>query len=410
MKKYSSGWRKVLLIIALLALNIVEQAGSVTSASIPQMAKSFPQISEVSIELVTTIVSIFVTIFVLISGFMTKKFGQKNIAITGLLIASVSSIIPAFSNDFTLIMWSRAILGVGIGLANPLAISLIGEFFSGDTLANLMGWRSAVASVGGAVMTFIAGQFLLISWHASYLVYLLFIPTLLLFIFFVPSPEKHGIKKETKEDTTVKSKKSESKHSIWPIIALSMLLFIYCACAMVLGLKMAKFFIDAGLGSPTDASTVLSVFGLAQLAGGALFGVVYKFLKKATFPLGLMVSSFGIVGIALSKSMLMVLVCGVLAGAFGGLAVPYIFTKVAQLSNTKEAPLNNAIILVGSNLGTFLSPYVGKLLGSTSKLSIQNAGIVLVIVSIIIIAVMVTKNLKAKKDKSMVMKNQVVHQ
>ncbi|USR88114.1 MFS transporter [Lactiplantibacillus pentosus] len=101
----------------------------------------------------------------------------------GLAIAAISSIIPAFSNSFTLIMVSRAVLGIGIGLANPLAISLIGVFFYGDQRATLMGWRSAIAGVGTAIMTYVAGQLLNINWHAAYWVYLLFIPTLLLFVF-----------------------------------------------------------------------------------------------------------------------------------------------------------------------------------------------------------------------------------
>ena len=102
------------------------------------MAKSFPNEALVNIELVTTVVSIFVTIFVLVSGVIVKWIGQKRTAILGLLIASVSSIIPAIINNFTAILISRAILGIGIGLANPLAISLIGVFFYGDQRAKLM--------------------------------------------------------------------------------------------------------------------------------------------------------------------------------------------------------------------------------------------------------------------------------
>lgn len=131
--------KKNLLIFSLLSLNIVEQAASVISGTIPGMAKSFPAQSEVNIEMLTTIVSIFVTIFVLVSGFIVKKIGQKQTAIIGLTIATVSSVIPFFSNSFILIMISRALLGVGIGLANPLAISLIGAFFKGEERAKIMG-------------------------------------------------------------------------------------------------------------------------------------------------------------------------------------------------------------------------------------------------------------------------------
>lgn len=129
MSKNISKFHYALIVLALLSLNIVEQAASVINATIPGMKGTFSNQSLVNIELITTIVSMFVTIFVLISGFVVKQIGQKNTAILGLAIASISSIIPAFLNDFNIIIISRAILGAGIGLANPLAISLIGVSF-----------------------------------------------------------------------------------------------------------------------------------------------------------------------------------------------------------------------------------------------------------------------------------------
>lgn len=77
MTSYNKGFKKIMLIISLLALNIVEQAASVISSTIPQMSQAFPEQSQVQIELVTTVVSVFVTVFVLISGFITNKIGQK---------------------------------------------------------------------------------------------------------------------------------------------------------------------------------------------------------------------------------------------------------------------------------------------------------------------------------------------
>ncbi|MDF2313330.1 MFS transporter [Lactiplantibacillus pentosus] len=139
MSAENHSFKNILIIIALLSLNIVEQAASVITATIPGMAKTFTNVSLVNIELITTVVSIFVTVFVLISGVIVKKIGQKQTAVLGLAIAAISSIIPAFSNSFTLIMVSRAVLGIGIGLANPLAISLIGVFFYGDQLLPALG-------------------------------------------------------------------------------------------------------------------------------------------------------------------------------------------------------------------------------------------------------------------------------
>ncbi|TGD24625.1 MFS transporter [Companilactobacillus suantsaicola] len=391
MQSYSKGFRKVMLIISLLALNIVEQAASAISGAIPQMASAFPQQSEVHVELVTTVVSIFVTFFVLVSGFITKWIGQKQTAVLGLSVAAVSSIIPAFSSNFMAIMVSRAVLGIGIGLANPLAISLIGEFFHGDTLANLMGWRSAVASVGVSVMTFLACQLLQISWHAAYWVYLLFIPTLVLFIIFVPSPEKvmknnQNINVEKKDN----KKKGDSnevapKGALLTAISLAALLLVYMSCAMVSYIKLASMYVQTGIGTPTQASTAISILGFAQLIGGALFGMAFKFFKKNVLPLGVGLSGITMILMTFSTNTVMIAVLGGLSGLFGGMAVPYIFTKINMMSTTKTAPLNNALVLVGSNLGSFVAPFFASALGGTALISLRNAGWVIILLTVIIV-------------------------
>ena len=86
--------------------------------------------------MITTIV-LFVTIFVLVSGLIVNKLGQKTTAVLGIAIAAVSSIIPAFSNSFNMIMVSRAISVSG--LATTSAVSLIAN--SLRATSGPLGWR-----------------------------------------------------------------------------------------------------------------------------------------------------------------------------------------------------------------------------------------------------------------------------
>lgn len=397
-----SKFKKIMLIISLLALNIVEQAASVISATIPQMAKAFPDHSQVQIEMITTIVSMFVTIFVLVSGLIVNKLGQKTTAVLGIAIAAVSSIIPAFSNSFNMIMVSRAILGVGIGLANPLAVSLIGEFFEGDFLAHLMGWRAAASGIGTSLMTLLAGQLLKISWHAAYLVYLLFVPTLIFFIFFVPDPEKAGIKKQeaAENDQAAPTEETAEKHARGKVIFYAAVLFAYFSGVMVAMIKLATMYVENGVGTPSQASTVFACLNFAQLLGGLVFGVLYKFLKSKILPLGILLSGLTLVAMAMTTSNGAMIALGIASGFFGGVSIPYIFTRVSQLSVTKTAPMNNALVLVGSNIGSFLAPYTASLLGKTAAASIRNAGFALIVIAaIVLVSLLAVK--KASPDHAL---------
>lgn len=377
-----------LIILALLSLNIVEQAASVINGTIPGMAKTFSQQSLMSIELVTTIVSVFVTIFVLISGVIVKHIGQKQTAVLGLVIATFSSIVPAFANNFMVILVSRAILGIGIGLANPLAISLIGVFFYGDERAKLMGWRSAIAGIGTACMTFIAGQLLEINWHAAYWVYLLFLPTLILFILFVPDPVKSGaIERQEMEQKNELAKNREQgnhvkKDSIGLIVSLAVLTFFTLIATMVFAVKLPTFFVQNHIGSATDASNVWSAVNIATVLGGFLFGPCYKKLGKYILPLALILAGIAISLTSVAKSLGVIYFIACVAGIGGSLSIPYIFNRISEISSAQKAPFFTSIALIGSNLGSFLSPLAGTLLGNQAQTAIFNAGMINVILAI----------------------------
>ncbi|WP_295731410.1 MFS transporter [uncultured Limosilactobacillus sp.] len=376
-----------LIILALLSLNIVEQAASVVNATIPGMAKSFPAQSLVHIELVATVVSVFVTIFVLISGAVVRQIGQKQTAILGLLIATISSVVPAMANNFTVVLVSRAVFGIGIGLANPLAISMIGVFFTGERRARLMGWRSAVAGIGTAIMTYVAGKLLLFGWHQAYWVYLLFLPTLLLFVFFVPDPEKVGLVtlKPKDEGWQATTNQAMGKNPSGLIIMYAVLIFLLLVLTMVFAVKLPTFFVQSGIGSATQASTTWSIVNVTTVIGGFIFGPVYKKLGKYVLPLSLVLGGLCIFLIGISHSVLMVQVIAGISGIASSLAIPYIFERVSEVSSSQRAPFYTSIVLVGSNLGSFLSPYAGEILGTTAKATIIHAGICEIVLAIIIL-------------------------
>lgn len=383
----SSKLKKWLLIISLLGFNIVEQATSATSSTVPEMAKSFPKIPMVQIQMVTTIGAVFTMIFVFISGLVSTRVGQKKIAILGLAVSAVSSVIPAFSNNFQMILASRAVMGIGIGLANPLAISMIGEFFHGDTLNTLMGWRSSIASLGSSLMTLLAGFLMANSWHAAYWVYLMFIPILIMMIIFVPDPQKQIENSDDQNVQTIEVKEVP-KNARLEVIGEAVVMFLVMASVMTFMLNLALMYVQKKIGTPTQASTMISFWSICQLIGGILFGKLYKKLGKNTLPLGLLVFGLTLALVGFANNQIVIGALMLINGTLGGLVIPYVYTRIAELSNVKTAPFNNAIALIGSNLSAFLSPYIGKILGGASAaMALRNAGLLSIAVAAVVLAI-----------------------
>lgn len=394
-----SKYRKIMLLTAILLLGVLDQAPSVVNSTIPAMTETFSGHALSLIESITTIVNLFVTIFVLVSGFLVNKIGQKQTALLGIGIAAISSIVPVFSTNFYVVLGSRAVLGIGIGLSNALAASLLSAFFKGNELAKYMGWRTAAGGIGTSLMTMVAGQLLKLSWHMSYLVYILFVPTLLLFIFFVPEPEKYGVfvqKNEEKKKSEKEAIADNKLAGLGTVLALAVLFFFFLVGATIFGTKLAQIFVTKNIGTASEASVVASIFTLSQMFGGMLFGYCYKHFGTKMLPVTILLRGLPLLVIGVVNSKILIGLMAVIFGLAGGMTVSLIFMTVSTVITPKNATLYNAIPMVGSNLGAFCAPFIAGYMGSAPDTAMRNAGWMYVVMSVVVIVVLTAVSAKRK--------------
>ena len=394
-----SKYRKIMLLTAILLLGVLDQAPSVVNSTIPAMTETFSGHALSLIESITTIVNLFVTIFVLVSGFLVNKIGQKQTALLGIGIAAISSIVPVFSTNFYVVLGSRAVLGIGIGLSNALAASLLSAFFKGNELAKYMGWRTAAGGIGTSLMTMVAGQLLKLSWHMSYLVYILFVPTLLLLIFFVPEPEKYGVfvqKNEEKKKSEKEANADNKLAGLGTVLALAVLFFFFLVGATIFGTKLAQIFVTKNIGTASEASVVASIFTLSQMFGGMLFGYCYKHFGTKMLPVTILLRGLPLLVIGVVNSKIVIGLMAVIFGLAGGMTVSLIFMTVSTVITPKNATLYNAIPMVGSNLGAFCAPFIAGYMGSAPDTAMRNAGWMYVVMSVVVIVVLTAVSAKRK--------------
>ena len=394
-----SKYRKIMLLTAILLLGVLDQAPSVVNSTIPAMTETFSGHALSLIESITTIVNLFVTIFVLVSGFLVNKIGQKQTALLGIGIAAISSIVPVFSTNFYVVLGSRAVLGIGIGLSNALAASLLSAFFKGNELAKYMGWRTAAGGIGTSLMTMVAGQLLKLSWHMSYFVYILFVPTLLLFIFFVPEPEKYGVfvQKNEEKKKSVKEANADNKLAgLGTVLALAVLFFFFLVGATIFGTKLAQIFVTKNIGTASEASVVASIFTLSQMFGGMLFGYCYKHFGTKMLPVTILLRGLPLLVIGVVNSKILIGLMAVIFGLAGGMTVSLIFMTVSTVITPKNATLYKAIPMVGSNLGAFCAPFIAGYMGSAPDTAMRNAGWMYVVMSVVVIVVLTAVSAKRK--------------
>ena len=149
-------------------------------------------LSPSQVDILISIPSFAIMIMILINTRLAKYLNERLMIIGGLLLLSLSGTAPLFIQNYTFVLISRILLGLGIGLINSRAVSMISERFSGNERTVLLGYRSSAETLGNAFLTFIAGRLLLIHWTRVFIIYALGFVILILYLAFVPKRPENG--------------------------------------------------------------------------------------------------------------------------------------------------------------------------------------------------------------------------
>ncbi len=85
--------------------------------------------------------------------------------VSGLLIFSLCGLLPLLNQSYWLMFVSRLVFGMGIGLLNAKAISIVSERYKGQERVRLLGLRGSAEVVGTAFLTLASAGFF--SWLAG---------------------------------------------------------------------------------------------------------------------------------------------------------------------------------------------------------------------------------------------------
>ncbi|MGM0239774.1 MFS transporter [Enterococcus sp. AZ103] len=345
--------KNFLLKIGILSVSLILVSSLSISPAIPAIEGYFDHISASSIELMTTVPSFSVMIMVLLSSFISNKIGEKVTVILGLSLVLVAGVLPFFLNDFSAVFLSRIILGVGLGLINSLAVSLISINFKGKESAYLMGLRSAFESGGQAILTFLAGQLILFNWQSVFLIYLLALPILLLFMFSYPDNKKKD------SDVEIDNRKQSVN---FYVILIAVFLVVIVGAQTAIIIRISGIVTSFNFGNMVDASRVQTLMTVAGMILGVFFGRIFISIRYFTASLGLIMMTMAHFLVYSANNLMVITVGAVLAGAAYPLLISLMFHLVSEVCRSGSETLCMSVALVGCNLGGSSAPYLLKLI------------------------------------------------
>ena len=307
----------------------------------------------------TACLYIGVGLFQVPGGVIAAKYGAKNTAIVGVLIASIAVTLTAFTAEFYQLVLLRFIVGVGSALFFAPGVTLIARTFRRDSQGFGVGTFQSAYYVGGVLGLFAWSVLAeMIGWRFSLITSGL-LGLLGCLLIFVKVP-----KDELRSDFVVKGEDLRKILSNRWLVLLSLELFAFGSGTFIISSFMVYYLEQALHLSPSLAGTIGSLTPLCAMVSSPLCGMLYAKTKNARlllFFLGVLlafaVALDAIVGVAFA--IVSAILAGLSSGAFtvGYLAARDSMAASAEYESVAVSWVNTIQMLAG-----FLSPIVFSLL------------------------------------------------
>lgn len=352
-------------------------AGAAISPALGLIAQAFPETNETMIKLILTAPSLMIIPFSFLSSYLTTKTTKKTIILSGLIIYLIGGISPQFMSSIELILFFRLLLGAGVGLLMPLAMSLINDYFTGDERTKLMGYNSAFSNFGGIITMLLAGWLATFSWRVPFNVYFLGLIIFILVFFFLPKGE---VQQSDQREGKAKLPLAVYGYSL----AMGGVMLAYYSIAT----NMALYLEQNELGGTALAGTVVSFTTVGGMITSLFLVQIELTFKKYVIPVMLFGMGIAFLILSLTNSVILIMISVCFIGFGQGSLFPIFVLKVLDSVPTNLADRAVAMTSSFTFLGQFLSPIVLDTIGkitSTTSIRLQYGSLAVTIIIIVFV-------------------------
>ena len=142
------------------------------TSSLIYIYQDYANYSESVVTMILTIPNLTVMIGLLLAPVLVKKIPIKHLILAGLGIFIVASVVPAWCENFYLLLFFRALSGVGCGMILPLQGTFLATYPEKER-ATLMGLSATVGCIVAATVVAVSGVIAAINWRYVFFLYLL---------------------------------------------------------------------------------------------------------------------------------------------------------------------------------------------------------------------------------------------
>lgn len=336
-------------------------SGSLLAPALGVMKGAFPDSEMSTIRSVLTYMYITVSIFSLVSGTLAKRISKKNVVIIGLILYGGGGIAGGFFDNINVIIFTRVIMGMGVGLILPQATAMIVEFFEAEKREKLLGWSQGLANIGSMIGSIVGGSLALMNWRYNFFGFGFAFVILLLVIIGVPNvpPEK--------------KQENNDKKPPMPKVLYSICVFMFLAQAasLVTVTNMAIFVNSEPWGNPKLLGITMALLTFAGFVAGFVLVYVKKFFKQWTPLFSCAAMGVGFVILSFANNMFMAMISNTLIGFGYGLIIPSLFISISQnipvMLRQKAISIASAAMYFGCFATAYIQQWIGIIFRNPSQ-------------------------------------------
>ena len=388
---------QLLEIIGILSLSLMLLSVFAISSVLPDLMNAFPDYDRASVELLISCPTIAMVIMITLTPVFSKFLNERFMVVGGLLICGGCGITPFFTTSYDVILISRFLMGIGIGLLNAKAVSLIGERFTGDLRLQLMGIRCSMETIGQSVMIFAVGQLLRFGWNYAFLIHGVCFVILIMFVAFVPSRKKldanESLKQETPSEPEKVKLRPQDKKVVFGNFALGI---IIVSSAVIISLRLTSYIVEQGIGTSVDGANILSISVFAGFLGGMLFGKLMQKIGNLVLPLSLFTMGVGMAAISTGLNLPLVAFGACAANCFITVGTSYMFNSLSEHLPVETLNTANSMVLIGCNLGSCTISFILSMIALINP-ELSFAYLCYAVVLFVLAIVFFVKNIKRRK-------------
>lgn len=314
-------------------------------------------VSEADVGLVMAAYTLPAIFLLPVIGVLTDMYGRRTVLLPSLVLFGVAGVAVAFVESFLAILILRVVQGVGGAALIPVAITLIGDYYTGETGSAAQGIRLSANGFSSIALPAVAGFLAGIAWYHPFLLYAIALPTAVLTYVYVP---------ETLDATATKSVMDEIREyagairieMIDPDMAILLIGGFAQGFSYYALLTYVPLFAVDSLGATVFlAGTVLSARGIARIVLSPMTGTMLQYVSRRTALVGsLAVTAFGLGLIGVTTSVLWLAVLIAIFGIGDALFTPVHRDAITGLASEERRGGVVSGMLILRQLGTTVSP------------------------------------------------------